>query len=856
MNKTTLLSCEQLLDIFSTSHIATAIYTTEALFIEAVTDAMLAFWGKNRDIVGLPLETVVPELAGQPFLEQMRTVLATGETYKGVNMPAVLKIDGEMRTRYYDYEYRAIRNAAGEIYCMLHTAADVTERVLGQEAIEHEQKHLKNLQREQELNEELAAANEELEAMNEELRQTQDQLSIMNDELEERVMQRTAQLEASESRLRDLIKDAPVAISILSGRDFVIESANQAILRIWGKNEQVIGKTLLQALPELEGQPFIPQLENTFDSGESFVGREISGIMEYANELKEIFINFVYKPLKNEHGHITGIMVVANEVTEQVLARKAVEAVKFRLESMVSTTPVAMTILRTRNLIIEQANQAMLNIWQRNNAQTVDKRLVDVFPELIGQPFPDLLANVFDTGKSVAFPELPVNIGLPDGTSKDIYVNFSYDPIFDLDGNVESILASVTDVTDAVENRKMLEKSRFDLQEAAEELANTNEELAATNEEMMAANEELAATNEELVSTQDHLHDVIQQLSDSKDRFSFLLNSIPQQVWTARPDGALDYVNNVVCKDFGYPMSDIIEHGWRKFIHPDDLPKALKLWKYALENHNEYFVEFRLLFADSTYQWHMSRAVPLIENGLVKLWIGTNTNIELQKSNEQKKDEFLSIASHELKTPLTSIKAFNQLMQRGGKPETVPTFLQKSSSHIQRLEKLISDLLDVTRLNAGKLEYTMQPFSFSQLLTESADNIQQLSPAHKIELENAIDIIITGDQFRLEQVMTNFLSNAVKYSPNGDKVIINSVLDQGKVIVSVQDFGIGISAPHISKLFDRYYRVDNTAMRFEGLGLGLFISSEIIKRHNGTIWIESELGKGSTFYFSLPVISE
>jgi len=233
--------------------------------------------------------------------------------------------------------------------------------------------------------------------------------------------------------------------------------------------------------------------------------------------------------------------------------------------------------------------------------------------------------------------------------------------------------------------------------------------------------------------------------------------------------------------------------------------------------------------------------------------MGTNTNIEMQKDNERRKDEFLSIASHELKTPLTSIKAFNQLMKRTTDENKLNGFVQKSSDHILRLEKLISDLLDVSKINAGKLNYSMSPFSFAKMLHDSIETVQHTTSSHEIILEAVTDVQFTGDQFRLEQVMNNILTNAVKYSPDGKKIIVKSSIEQGNIVVSVQDFGIGIARTDLDRLFDRYYRVDNTAMRFEGLGLGLFISSEILKRHKGSFWIESEIDKGSIFYFMLPI---
>lgn len=336
-------------------------------------------------------------------------------------------------------------------------------------------------------------------------------------------------------------------------------------------------------------------------------------------------------------------------------------------------------------------------------------------------------------------------------------------------------------------------------------------------------------------------------------RYQFMLNAIPQQVWTALPNGELNYINQVVADDFGHPIDEIIGQGWQAFIHPDDLPSCLLTWEHALATGNEYLTEFRLKFANNGYVWHLSRAVPLIENGEITLWLGTSTNIETKKQNEQRKDEFLSIASHELKTPLTGIKAFTQLMKRSTDLERTASYIEKSSENINRLERLINDLLDVTKINAGKLTYELQPFDFSQMLKDSVENVQLTSGTHQISLEQPEQIHITGDRLRLEQVIHNFLNNAIKYSPGESQVIVKSQVSGNWLIVSVQDFGIGIQEQHIKRLFDRYYRIDNTAMRFEGLGLGLFISSEILKRHRSNFWIESKPGIGSTFYFRLPI---
>jgi len=486
------------------------------------------------------------------------------------------------------------------------------------------------------------------------------------------------------------------------------------------------------------------------------------------------------------------------------------------LLNIVTHIPIGLCILSGKEMIVEIVNERMLNLCDRNNS-VIGLPLMEFMPELTDQVYPRLLQQVYTSG--IPFSNRGAIVQLVvGGRLKTIYMDFSFTPLKNSNGMTDSILVMAEDVTDSI----------MGLQR--------EQQLA---EKLMAINEELSVSNLEL--------------AENESRFRFLLNALPQQVWTANSAGLLDYVNQVVCDDFGFDVATVIGHGWQKFVHPDDLEEALEKWRSALETGHEYLTEFRLLFRDGNYKWFLARAIPLIENGKLLLWIGTNTNIDLQKNNEQRKDEFISIASHELKTPLTSIKAFNQLIQRKNNEHALDGFIVKSAQNITRLERLIKDLLDVTKINAGKIAYEIESFDFKKMLIESIENVQLTTPDHEIILEEATEIIFSGDQYRLEQVVHNFLTNAVKYSPDGQKIIVKSVMEGGDLIVSIQDFGIGIAEKDRKRLFERYYRVDDNAMRFEGLGLGLFISSEILRRHKGNFWIESEPGTGSTFFFRLPV---
>ena len=228
-------------------------------------------------------------------------------------------------------------------------------------------------------------------------------------------------------------------------------------------------------------------------------------------------------------------------------------------------------------------------------------------------------------------------------------------------------------------------------------------------------------------------------------------------------------------------------------------------------------------------------------------------DIKNEKENVKKKDEFISIASHELRTPLTTIKSFFQFTGKELPPESKSIgLINRASRQVKRMENLINDLLDVSRINTGKIEYRMEVIDFSPLLKDVIDSIQEISPHHRFIIEQSVSARIQADPNRIEQAFINLLNNAVKFSPNADRVLIRCELVADNLCVTIKDFGIGISRQHLDKLFDKFAQAERDP-RFQGLGLGLFISSEIIKRHGGCISVASEPGVGSEFTIQLPV---
>ncbi|MDQ1140931.1 hybrid sensor histidine kinase/response regulator [Pedobacter agri] len=233
--------------------------------------------------------------------------------------------------------------------------------------------------------------------------------------------------------------------------------------------------------------------------------------------------------------------------------------------------------------------------------------------------------------------------------------------------------------------------------------------------------------------------------------------------------------------------------------------------------------------------------------------------IEFRKQAEHKKDEFISIASHELKTPLTSVKGYIQLLQRSlsrDNKEMAQNHLEKASVQLEKLNELIVDLLDISKIESGKMKFNMQHFCADSMVINAIEMLQQSNPDFRINKIGATNEDIFGDEMRLEQVVINFITNAIKYAPGTNQVNVTINIRDGKLYLAVKDFGIGISAEQQDKIFDKFYRVEENSHRFNGLGIGLYICAEIIKRHGGTIGVNSVPDEGSEFYFIVPTTEE
>lgn len=289
-----------------------------------------------------------------------------------------------------------------------------------------------------------------------------------------------------------------------------------------------------------------------------------------------------------------------------------------------------------------------------------------------------------------------------------------------------------------------------------------------------------------------------------------------------------------------------------------DIPELRKMMEEILPTNNpvlDYEVEHEFPHIGNKLMLLNAHRIEL--EGQYKDWILLAIeDITERRAIQQRKDDFLSIASHELKTPLTTIVGYMQLMERLMPPESSDKFrtiVAKTGRYVHRLNHLLTELLDVSRIQTGNIELHREEFDFDRMVIETIEGIRAASPTRKIEVSGFTGLMYNGDESHLVQVVSNLLSNALKYSPDNQSVRVQLTKISDFIKLSVTDRGMGIGDDELTKVFDRFYRVGEVQRHFPGMGIGLYICQQIIHNHNGTIWVESKKNEGSTFSFTLPV---
>ncbi|HEY0899068.1 MAG TPA: ATP-binding protein, partial [Sphingobacteriaceae bacterium] len=513
----------------------------------------------------------------------------------------------------------------------------------------------------------------------------------------------------------------------------------------------------------------------------------------------------------DQDGEIDYIIFSVNDVTEvfnlaerERLAHEAVELQRTQLYNLFMQTPVAIGIFIGPEHIVELANPTLCAIFGRSEDELFGRPIFDVMPESAGRGMEQFLGNVLKSGKHHIGIEQPMPI-IRDGIEQIFYFNFVYEPLHEIDGTISGVIVVAIDVTDQIHYRHRLEESEHRIKMA----------LELSNLGLWDLNLKTKQTN------RNKRHAGIFGYSDANDSWS---------------------------------LEEFLSH-----VLPEDLDKTNRNIEKALYKTGKLNMKIRIRWKDGSIHWiHNIATVFYDENHEPARMIGTVQDVTDRKEKERHKDEFISAVSHELKTPLTSLKAFCQLLQRKFTLEEnlkAAEMLGKMNTQINRLNVIVQDLLDVTRIEGDKIQFRQVTFQFDELLVDIIEEVQRTSVTHTIELESKdVKAAVYADRERLGQVITNLLSNAIKYSPGKDLIKVSLKVSRTELTCAIKDYGMGIPAEKQKSIFERFYRVhENDPAGGAGLGLGLYICHEIIKRQNGRIWVESQIGKGSTFFFTLPL---
>ncbi len=851
----------------------------------------------------------------------------------------------------------------------------------------------------------------------------------------------------AENIYRTLVEELPLPVALYTGREMRVSQVNKALLKVWGKDSSVIGKTFSEALPEMEGQPFAQILDEVYTSGIAYHAKEDKVDLVIDGQLQTFYFTFTYKPLKDQSGKVWGILNTATDVTELVLTRKglsqAEEGMHFALDAaklgtwdldlltnessldercrelfgftaeesgnyeLLSMKVAAEDREKFRKSVIEALNpdgQGHYDVifrtssgennprWLRSlgRAYFNDKKiayrfagtiqdisrdieaakeqqkflmLVENSSDLIGVT--DLAGNVTylnKAGQELVGLKSPAEYKRPSSdylvaedlselqesintaiftkgrwTGEMRYRNFETGELIPCQLNAFVIndpetkeiigMASVTRDLRFDRARNMEQQKLISLVENSADLMSILEPNGINSYINKAGRDLLGFENEEqaLQMPISELHspedfelvkrEVLPSLArdgrwagkmmvkhlktgeifpvynssvriddpitgetlavgafmrdmraevaaqkaqaESEKLFRSITTAAPTALWLADENLSFTFVNQMWIDWTGEPLEKHLNKGWLDMIFKEDRQLVTDKLTTDFNARKAHESQFRLSTPDGEVRYVICTGNPQYhDNGSFSGYIGACVDITELNQLQRQKDEFIGIASHELKTPVTSIKAYAQVLEsmfRNSGDEKKADMVKKMDLQINRLTNLIGDLLDVTKIQTGKLQLNDSDFDFNEMVRELIEDLQRTTKRHTIIEKYGETGVIYADRERIGQVITNLISNAIKYSPNAEKIVVTTSVEGNEIKLCVEDFGIGIPQDKRDKVFEQFYRVSGDKQHtFPGLGLGLYISSEIIRREGGRIWVNSQEGTGSKFCFSLP----
>lgn len=838
-----------------------ALYEGREMRIRLANKAMVYdTWGKDASVIGKTLKEALPELDGQPFHQLLDEVFTSGKAYEAKDDLVQMIIDGQLQNNYYSFTYKPLLNAEGKVWAILNTATNVTEQVTAR-------KHADEVK--EQLNFSLKAAGIGTWDLN---------LSTNEVGWDERTKELYGfpkdDVEGYDDVLKYMHPDDRLLVDAAVTRALNPESGGNYDIkfRTIGAEDKKLrwlhckGKAYFNA----DGKPYrfsgialdiSDQVlaDEKIQSAEQLTQLALENIDAGSYLVHLATDNITYTPLFAK-------VITGNETLglsrEAFLKYVHPEDLKVRKAAYDKA-------LRTGKLSYEARfvwNDGSVHwikvigryTYDNNKKPTHFSGIVeDITAEAETRQEQKRLLWLIDNSTDL--------IALSNWDGKLTYLNKAGQRVMGFNSlqeaqrpNIDYVMPDqVKRVVEEI-NPSLLKNGRWE-GEVIYRNHQTGEPIPGYASSLLVRD---AASGEPLgrASIVRDLRPEIaarKALIESEELFRAITTASPAALWMTDAHGNTTYVNQVWISWTGMLPEEHLGMGWLNAILPEDRQPAADKFTHDFKSKLFHESFFRIKHSNGKARWVVCTGNPQYDaNGVFKGYVGACVDITEQKQLQQQKDEFIGIASHELKTPVTSLKAYTQVLQaiftREG-DEKKATMLGKMNSQVDRLTSLIGDLLDVTKIQSGRLQFNDDYFDFNQLITELVEDLQRTTSKHKISVELHPTGTAYADKDRIGQVITNLISNAIKYSPQADKIIVRTSLKDNEISLCVQDFGIGISADKQHKVFEQFYRVSGDKQHtFPGLGLGLYISSEIIKREGGRIWVSSSVGEGSTFCFALP----
>jgi len=636
-------------------------------------------------------------------------------------------------------------------------------------------------------------------------------------------------LQYSEDRLNRFFMQAPAGICILSGPELTFELINPLYQQLF-PGRDILGKPMLEAIPEVKGAPIWNVLQNVYTTGETFEGKELLIPLARTTDgpVEDRYFNFIYQARRNAKEEIDGILVFVIEVTTAVQTQQ-------QLQLLINMLPASVVVIRGPQLVVEMINQANLDYWNKTTEEVIGKPLLEILPELVDQPFPGQLRQVMFTGQIIDVEESPVLFEQRDGSIRETFVDYTYQPLTDNNGQYTGVLVMSSEITGRVLAKRQVEQSEKNLKNMIAQAPVAMCILSGPDHVITVANK-LIVELWGKPATDVMNKPVFEALPDARGQG---LEAVMKKVYET---GETFYASEM-------PVS-LIRHGKPDIVYQN----------FVYQAYRDATGQIAGVFAitiDVTEQVLARKTIEQSEAELRRTKKQLEAELETSKQVQRQKDDFIGMASHELKTPLTSLNALLQVASLKLKNSEDPFLagaMEKSNIQVKRMTAMINGFLNISRLESGKIYIEKQNFDMEALIKDMISEASLTASTHLMHFVQCPPICVNADRDKIGSVISNLINNAVKYSPKGKHIEIACITKDSHVVFSIKDEGMGIKPDDLTKIFDRYYRVQtNHTQHIAGFGIGLYLSAEIIRLHGGEIWAESESGVGSTFYFSLPL---